>query len=474
MDFYITDRKFKLKTIVSTHGSTPVSVIDAVDTSVLSTASRNLKLTLGFKKQDSALIKKLVSVGDYVLYVDPQNKYTWQTIMSVEHDPLMNTRTIECESASIDLINETVSAYKATQPYTIQAYIERFVYDSGWVIGINEIPNLTRTLEWEGEATCLERILSVATQFDNAELEFSFEFNGNSLIQRKINILKKRGRKTDIKLYVNKDINSITTRENIYDLHNALIIKGGTPEGSDKPVDLKGYKWTDPDGRFLLRQNDGMLIDLENAHHWSRTNTQANFIVRYKTYTSTDKKSLLNDGISELKKYSSPITEYEVDIVNIDVNINLGDTLNIVDEYEELFLSSRCQKIEYNYTTKSINVELSDFVRLESGLSDRLQELAIDLKNDLNSKIPYELFIEASSPLFIGGKTQNGSTTITLSTKVKWAGKDVTTLFNETDFTWSRYKPDGSLDNTFTATGRSISVTSGNESQFKYEVALSY
>ena len=474
MDFYITDRKFKLKTIVSTHGSTPVSVIDAVDTNVLATASRNLKLTLGFKKTDSALIKNLVSVGDYVLYVDPQNNYIWQTIMSVEHNPLMNTRTIECESASIDLINETVSEYKATQSYTIKAYIERFVYDSGWVIGINEIPNLTRTLEWEGEATCLERILSVATQFDNAELEFSFEFNGNNLIQRKINILKKRGRDNNIKLYVNKDINSIITKENIYDLHNALIIKGGVPEGSDKPVDLKGYKWTDPDGRFLLRQNDGMLIDLENAHHWSRTNTQANFIVRYKTYTSTDKKSLLNDGISELKKYSSPITEYEVDIANIDVPINLGDTLNIVDEYEELFLSSRCQKIEYNYTTNNINVELSDFKIVDSGISEELRNLANDLKNDVNSKISYEVFIEASSPLFIGGKTQDGNTTITLSAKVKWAGRDVTNLFSNTDFTWTRYKADGSLDTSFTENSRSITVQSGNESQFKYEVALDY
>ena len=474
MDFYITDRKFKLKTIVSTHGSTPVSVIDAVDSNVLTTASRNLKLTLGFEKKDSALIKKLVSVGDYVLYVDPQHNYIWQTIMSVEHNPLMNTRTIECESASIDLINETVSEYKATQPYTIQSYIERFVYDSGWVIGINEIPNLTRTLEWEGDATCLERILSVATQFDNAELEFSFEFNGNNLIQRKINILKKRGCDNNIKLYVNKDIHSIITKENIYDLHNALIVKGGTPEGSDKPVDLKGYQWTDPDGRFLLRQNDGMLFDLENVQYWSRTNTQGNYIVRYKNYTSTNKQSLLNDAISDLKKYSSPITEYEVDIANIDVPIALGDTVNVVDEHEELFLSSRCQKIEYNYTTNKINVELSDFKIVESGLSKELQDLANDLKNDINSKISYEMFIEASSPLFIGGKTQDGNNTITLSAKVKWAGRDVTNMFSNTDFTWSRYNSDGSLDNTFTATGRVISVTSGNESQFKYEVELSY
>ena len=96
------------------------------------------------------------------------------------------------------------------------------------------------------------------------------------------------------------------------------------------------------------------------------------------------------------------------------------------------------------------------------------------MKNDLNSKLPYELFIEATSPLFIGGKTQEGNTTITLSSKVKWAGKDVTNIFNDKDFTWTRYKADGSLDNSFTANSRSITVQSGNESQFKYEVALDY
>ena len=139
-----------------------------------------------------------------------------------------------------------------------------------------------------------------------------------------------------------------------------------------------------------------------------------------------------------------------------------------------MLFRSRVQKITYDYTDNSTQVELSDFVRLESGISQQLQELANNLKNDINAKIPYEIVIEASSPLFIGGKTQDGNTTITLSAKVKWAGKDVTNIFNETDFTWSRYNSAGVLDNTFTATGRAISVTSGNESQFKYEVALNY
>ncbi|AIA65086.1 hypothetical protein IME_019 [Enterococcus phage IME-EFm1] len=117
---------------------------------------------------------------------------------------------------------------------------------------------------------------------------------------------------------------------------------------------------------------------------------------------------------------------------------------------------------------------MGDFVQVPSGISDIMRDWANDLKNDINSKIPYEIFIEASSPLFIGGKTQDGNTTITLSAKVKWAGKDVTNIFESTDFTWSRYTSAGVLDNSFTATGRAISVTSGNESQFKYEVSLNY
>ena len=207
---------------------------------------------------------------------------------------------------------------------------------------------------------------------------------------------------------------------------------------------------------------------------WSRTNTNSHYFLQHKSWTTTNQKELVNTTVNWLKKYSVPVVNYIVDIANIPSQLTVGDTVDIIDENENLFLSSRVQKLTVNYETEQVVCELSDFVRLESGISDRLQELANDLKNDINSKIPYEIFIEASSPLFIGGKTQDGNTTITLSAKVKWAGKDVTNIFNETDFTWSRYKSDGALDNTFTATGRAISVTSGNESQFKYEVALSY
>lgn len=474
LDFYITDRTFDLKTIVSTTANVEYPVISASDVSTLETASRRMTMQLAFTKENTAKIKKDIAVGNYVLYQDLNQKFVWMTILKVTHNPLTQVRTLECEDASMDLLNENLPAFPAQGNHNIVWYIEKFTYDSGFKIGKNEIPNLTRTLEWDSDMTALERIQSVATQFDNAELEFSFEFDGNQLVQRKIDIYKKRGVDERKKLYVNKDINSIETEEDIYQLVNAIKPTGGTPEGKDQPITLKGYKWSDPSGRFVINPENGYVYDTENVKMWSRTNTKSNYFLQHKTWTTTNQKELAETTINWLEKYSIPVVNYTVDIANIPSQLGVGDTVDVIDENENLFLSSRVQKLTITYEDEKVVCELSDFIRLESGLSERLQGLANELKNDINSKIPYEIFIEASSPLFIGGKTQDGNTTITLNAKVRWAGKDVTNIFNETDFTWSRYKSDGSLDNSFTATGRAISVTSGNESEFKYEVSLNY
>ena len=273
MDFYITDRTFDLKTIVSTTANTEYIVVTASDTSTLETASRRMTMQLSFTKKNTAKIKKDVAVGNYVLFQDLNQKFVWMTILKVTHNPLTQLRTLECEDAGMDLLNETVEAFPAQGNHNIVWYIEKFTYDSGFKIGKNEIPNLTRTLSWESDMTALERIQSVATQFDNAELEFSFEFNGNQLIQRKIDIYKKRGVNERKKLYVNKDINSIETEEDIYQLVNAMKPYGGTPEGKDKPITLKGYKWTDPTGRFLINPENGYVYDRENVKMWSRPNS---------------------------------------------------------------------------------------------------------------------------------------------------------------------------------------------------------
>lgn len=463
MDFYIVDREFKLQTIASTHGDTTYKVVTVDDTIALETSSRRLTIGLTFDKDTTGLIKTQVKVGNYVLYVDKNNKYVWMTIMRVTHNPLTGVRTLECENASMDLLNENVTAYEADGQHNIVYYIEKFTVDSGWTIGLNEIPSLRRTLSWDGDSTALERIQSVATQFDNAELEFSFEFRGNQLVKRKIDIYKKRGRDTEFKLYVTRDINSIESSEDIYQLVNAIKPTGGTPEGKDNPIDLKGYNWTDPKGRFVLDKVNGYVKDTQNVKQWSRTNTENNYFLQHKSWTTTNQKELLDTTINWLKQYSKPIETYTVDIANVPFDLQVGDYISIVDENEELYLKSRVQKITYDYTDNSTQVELFDFVRLESGISQQLQELANNLKNDINASVPYVVDIETSAPFFV-----NGEGTITLSAKITKGKLDVTNLF--TTFTWSRLKLDGTLDTEWTASGQTITITADSELRYTYIV----
>ena len=463
MDFYITDREFKLQTISSTSGKCDFPVVSATDDITLETASRRMTLDLAFTYDNTKIIKELVAVGNYVLYKDVHNKSVWMTILKVTHNPLTGVRTLECEDASMDLLNESVEAYEATGQHNIVFYIEKFTLDSGWVIGVNEVSNLNRTLTWDSDATALERIQSVATQFDNAELEFSFEFNGNQLVKRRIDIYKKRGRDTEFKLYVNKDINSIESTTDIYQLVNAIRPYGGTPEGKDQPISLRGYNWSDPDGRFKLNSEKGILMDTQNVKMWSRTNTENNYFLQHKSWTTTDQKELLDTTINWLKQYSQPIETYTVDIANVPFDLQVGDYISIVDENEELYLKSRVQKITYDYTDNSVQAELSDFVRLESGLSQQLQDLANQFQNNINASIPYVVDIESSAPFFV-----NGEGTITLSAKITKGNLDVTNIF--TTFTWSRLNLDGTLDTEWTSSGQTITITADSELRYTYIV----
>lgn len=469
MDFYITDRTFALKTIVSTDGHTTYKVKSATDVIGLENNSRRMTMELSFTRKTTARIKEDIALGNYVLFEDLNNKFIWMTIMKVTHDPLTLTRTLECEDAGLDLLNETVSDYKADKAYNIAFYINKFTSDSGFSIGINEIPSLTRKLEWEGTTTALERVHSVATQFDNAEIEFSFDFEGNELVKRKIDIYKKRGKQTNFKMYVNKDIHSIKVEEDLYSLVNALFITGGTPEGKDTPVTLKGYNWTDRDGRFLMEKSTGFLKDTQNIKQWSRTNTASHYFVQHRTYDSTDQKTLLNNGISELKKYSTPVVNYIVDVANMPFDVMVGDTLDIVDENEELYLSSRIQTMTIEYHNHdSIQVVLSDFVRIESGLSEKLIAMGNDFKNEIATNVPFIFTIKATAPIFINGKTEAGADTITLTATVTRNNVDVSDAFH--DWHWTRLKANGDQDLEWSASTRQITVDKGSEIRYTYQV----
>lgn len=387
MDFYFTDRKFNLLGIASTSSDAPISIFNDQDILSISAASRTFEGTLIFSAKERDQVKSMANYGNYILYKDENGQSIFMTIMEIEHDPKVGEHFIRAEDAGMDLINGLVDAYSATKAMTFAEYFKLFAGDTGFEIGINEISNLSRTLKWESESqTILARLLSLATQFDNAELSFSFEITGTQVVKRFVDVHRKRGADKRITLYMDKDINNIVTKANIYDLCTAIVATGGTPEGKNEPINLKGYNYKDPNGRFVLNKITGVMQDMESVKIWSRLlsnnnpNPNAGHIQRVKTYEMTDQKTLCDNVIRELEKASQPAINYETDIANLPDNVKIGDTIYLVDENEKLFLSARVLELTRCYSTNEYKATLGDYLIQDGGVSQSLKELADQLK----------------------------------------------------------------------------------------------
>lgn len=387
MDFYFTDRKFNLLGIASTSSDAPISIFNDQDILSISAASRTFEGTLIFSAKERDQVKSMANYGNYILYKDENGQSIFMTIMEIEHDPKVGEHFIRAEDAGMDLINGLVDAYSATKAMTFAEYFKLFAGDTGFEIGINEISNLSRTLKWESESqTILARLLSLATQFDNAELSFSFEITGTQVVKRYVDVHKKRGADKRITLYMDKDINNIVTKANIYDLCTAIVATGGTPEGKNEPINLKGYNYKDPNGRFLLNKTTGVMQDMESVKIWSlllsnnNPNPNAGHIQRVKAYETTDQKTLCDNVIRELEKASQPAINYETDIANLPDNVKIGDTIYLVDENEKLFLSARVLELTRCYSTNEYKATLGDYLIQDGGVSQSLKELADQLK----------------------------------------------------------------------------------------------
>lgn len=384
-NFYITDRKYNLIDIVSTDGQTEIVANSIVDTQSIEDSARDFEATFYFEDDSFKLAKKLTSVGNFVLYKDREGQSVFITIESREINATDCLVQITGKDASIDLINEVVAPYTPDKAYSIVEYITRFTNDSGFEIGENAIPDKKLKLEeWTSEATALERILSVATRFD-VEISFSFEIDGLDVVKRYINIVEKRGKSENITLYANKEIESITIKEDSYDLFTAIKPVGAVPEGKETPINLNNYKYTDPDGRYVL--SGGILKDNKVVQEWSRllsnevSSPTGAHITRYKEYDTDNQAKLFTMAMTDLKKYAQLNVNYEVAFYEFPTSVSIGDTINLVDEDKEIYLSARVLTLSYDYISDTAEAVVGDYLIKDSGISKDLENLAASMKD---------------------------------------------------------------------------------------------
>ena len=395
MILYFADRHMNVLGQASTELPKGLYISDDLKTEEVEAGVATLEFTLNYTASTRNDAKQYGSVGNYILRKngDEQEFYT---IITSEENIFKQEVEIYAEDAGMDLLNETVGEYKADKAYPASYYVEKFSDDSGFEIGINEVSNYNRKLSWEGETTASERILSVATQFD-AEVSYTFEIDRLKIKHKYINLHKKRGVDQGRELRINREVKNIIVKSSVEDLATALSVTGGYPEDSETPINLKGYKYDDGD----IYLSGSTIYSRSAVAKWSRYLSEkgngTGHIVQTYTYDTLSQSELCNRAVSKLKKIYDAAVSYEVELAYLPDGIKIGDTVNIVDDAGELYLSARIMKLESSIYNDEYTATLGEYKLKLSGISEKMESLAAQFEKLAKNRTFYTWVVFADT-----------------------------------------------------------------------------
>lgn len=335
-------------------------------------------------------------------------------IMKVEE----NERWVRCycENLNLELINEYTNAYKAEKSMSFAEYLNAFDIPQFAMVtlGVNEVSDQKKTLEWEGQDTKLARLLSLANKF-NAEVEFVTRLNDDSSIKQLVlNVYHQAddshtgvGRiRSDIRLTFEKNIKSMTRKVDKTEIYTMIVPYGKAKEQPENGPEVRVYigglpAWEEKNdkGIVIFKQEGNCLYAPHAANLYPSTfgaSTQDNKWIRKDLEVdSDDPKVIRAAGIANLRKNAYPAITYEVDGF---VDVEIGDTITIHDKGFVPSLDVRARAIEQkiSFSNPANNTTtFGNFKELENRTSGDLRTV-------------FERMVENSRPYSILFSTDNG------------------------------------------------------------------
>lgn len=385
----------------------------------LETGSSTFEFTVFKKaiKSDTASHKTYNHLNEkaFVSFKHRGKSYVF-SVMTVEE----NEQTIKCycENLNLELINEYANPYKAAKAMSFVEYCNamdllNFTHLS---VGINEISDQKRTLEWEGQDTKLARLLSLATKFD-AEIDFDTELNSDSSIKSfKVNVYHEYDDKhqgvgrvrNDIQLTYGKNLKSIKRTVDKTGIYNAVRPTGkGKTKGTDGNEaetivtigSLGVWSENNADGVREFYQSGEMLyapLSMQMYPSTFTSGTQSDQWIRKDIEVESDNPTVIRAaGIRDLKKNAYPALTYDVDGF---LDVEIGDTVRIYDDgfTPILLIKARVSDQKISFTNpKSNRTTFANFKALKNNLSSGIQSA-------------FERLFEAAKPYTIKLATDNG------------------------------------------------------------------
>ena len=339
-------------------------------------------------------IEKL-EVGCYLIVKDGSKIRSFE-VMRIEEDK--DSKTIYAEDAGLDLLGEQIPPYSADKSYPITHYIDEFTFDSGWEIGTNEIPSTTiRKLEWQGTDTATKRLRQLVRRFD-AEISYDFEFANGKITKKLINIHRKIGEDKKVRLEVGREVSNVKRTISIENLATTIVATGA--DG----ITLAGAEYNE--GNIRSPKNSIYLIDYDAVERWKRagyTPAGGGIVKRFESEAKTP-QALMAEAVIKLKQWNHPEVTYDVPINMLPGEVNIGDTVIIVDHNYEpaLIVEGRVASIKKSLSTnENGEIKITNIVLREDTINEKVRRLSTLVQERLFdfTSVPFVMTIQSTDGL---------------------------------------------------------------------------
>ncbi len=312
MILYFADHLYKVTGIASTNlpDRNGLHIISDRRSEEIGTGFDTYDYTIEYDPHSRSEAEKVLACGNYIFRKSNMDEsFTAAVVIESETDPAAGTITISAEDAGLDLLNGLAPAYTPTAVQGIRAYVEEFIKDTGYEIGINEFSDeYIMALAWDDDATITERLLDIAASFE-AEIYCSFDIENFWIKRRKVNIVRERGKDLGVQLHEGIHLSNVIVKRDMSGVATALNPIGSSPEGSvgvlayvDQMTDKPYYTWIKfADTKNGINMNDsgsgnlfmGVAVNQEkmeespysNYYKWRRVNYK-DTVVTWSTHTT--------------------------------------------------------------------------------------------------------------------------------------------------------------------------------------------
>ena len=382
MIIYFCDREFNILAHASTSLPQGIRIIQDKTVEDVESGVNSFECTMVWDANTRAELEEAVVAGNYILKKSDTQYDSLYQIVETENDTKAQEMSLYAEDAGLDLINTICPAVTLTNMRLIDM-VEYFLPED-WSAWPHGVPATRKTYTWEGESTCTERLRSVVGLWD-CELYYAFVIEDLQVKQKRVYLVVKRGNQEAIpQLRLNYDIDNIRTQTSIADLVTALNVKGGTPEGSDIPIDLVGYDYDyydiDTGDNYRVDTNTGQMRNVSAMERWGSVIDTDGLWVGSFEFDTTDKAVLAGEARARLQKLSYPAVNYSVDFTNLPEDAKIGDRINIIDDAGGLYLEARILQIETSEADGTKQATLGEYLLKSSGISEKVQAIADELQ----------------------------------------------------------------------------------------------